>query len=622
MSDIRDQRELDELRKRLYARGPIDNGVERHELEDNPVDVARNFTLPIAEEESSTQTITENPHRYRKFVLLASLTIFVIVAAASAAYYYWGNNRISGENITFNIAGNNNISGGETVSFQIGVTNQNSVAIEGASLIVKYPEGTRSVVEPVKNIYEERIDVGMLGPGEAKNIQLQVAVYGKENQQSQIKATFEYRIVGSDSVFYKDTEPFNVRIISSPIILQVDSVRRVSAGQPVQITLKAKSNTNKILKDVLITSKYPSSFSFKNAEPAPLYNQNVWKIAELKPEESETIVINGSITGLTNEGLVVDFSAGAALTDNEFIVGSLLAEARAEFVLEQPFIAVDIDIAGDKDRSVVLEEDKSSVVQVSIKNTLKEPVYDMVVEVVPSGNALKADSIQSRQGFYDSNKNLVRFDVSNTPEFTEVQPGQVRTLNFSIDPVLGQTTASFSVAVNVYAKRVAEPTTVASQLVGTVTAEARYESAVSIEGSLAHVNGPIPPKPGQATRYKVTLVAGGGANNLRNTVVSTSLPTYIEWQNESTGEGVVNFNPISRELQWDIGDINNGTQKELSFAINFLPSTSQTGSTPILVNGLNLSAIDRFTNTAVETSVGGITSELDGLSEESGVVTQ
>ncbi len=621
MSDIRDQRELDELRKRLYARGPINNGVERHELVDSPVNVARSWSVPTEEVESGTEANQEHSHRYRKFVLIASVIIFVVVASASAAYYYFGNNRISGDNITFNIAGNNNISGGETVSFQIGVTNQNTVAIEGAALIVKYPDGTRSVTEPVKNLYEERIDVGMLSPGEAKNIQLQVAVYGKENQQSQIKATLEYRIVGSDSVFYKDVEPFNIQIVTSPIILQVDSVRRVSAGQPVQITLKVKSNTSKTLKDVLITSKYPNNFSFKTAEPAPLYNQNVWKIIELKPEETETIVINGSITGLTNEGLVVDFTAGAAETDNEFIVGSLLAEARAEFVLEQPFIAVDIDIAGDKDRFVVLEEDKSSVVQVSIKNTLKEPVHDMVVEVVPNGNALKADSIQSRQGFYDSNKNLVRFDVSNTPEFVQVQPGQVRTLSFTIDPALGQMTASFNIAVNVYAKRVSEPNA-EQQLIGTVLAEARYASAASIEGELSPVTGPIPPKPGQATRYQVKLTARGGANNLRNTVVTTSLPTYVEWQNESSGEGTVVFNPVSRQLEWNIGDINSGTKKELTFALNFLPSISQVNTTPILVNNLAFSAIDRFTNTPVTTSVGVITSEIKGSPQESGVVTQ
>ncbi len=615
MADIRDQRQLDELRKRLYERGPVDSGLERHELADTTISVAEDWQVPKTVE-------VEHPHRYRKIVLISSLVIFFLVAAASAAYFYFGNSRISGDNISFNIAGNNNIGGGETVSFQIGVTNQNTVAIEGASLIVRYPEGTRSVTEPVKNLYEERIDVGMLGPGEAKNIPLQVAVYGKENQRSDITATLEYRIVGSDGVFYKEAEPFWVQIISSPIVLQIESVRRVSAGQPVQITLKAKSNTNKVLKDVLITSRYPNGFSYKSATPEPRYNQNVWKIDELKPEETETIVINGTISGLTNEGLVVDFTAGAAETDNEFIVGSLLAEARTEFFLEQPFIAVDISIAGDKDRSVVLEKDRTSFVEVSIKNTLPESVYDMVVEVVPSGNALRADSIQSSQGFYDSNKNLVRWDVTNTSDFVQVQPGQSRTLNFSIDPVEQITTASFSVAVNVYAKRVSEPTA-QQQLVGTVTAEARYASAASVTATLAHTTGPVPPRVGQATRYQVTLTARGGANNIRDTIVSTSLPTYVEWQNEYTGPGTVTFNPVSRQLEWNAGDINTGSEKQLTFALNFLPSISQVNTAPILVNNTSLSAIDRFTNTPVTTSVEGVTSELlSGAARDNGIVSQ
>jgi hypothetical protein len=433
MSDIRDQHEIDELRKRLYERGLDISTVERHKLNDQPVDVARNWggtvttqTTPVAPITESvtistdvaeiyTDDIPRKPRRYRKFILIGSLITLVLVASASAAYLLWGANRISGENIAFNISGSSTVSGGETMSFQIAITNQNTIAIDGATLIVKYPAGTRSVTEPIKNVYEER-------PGEAKNIPLQVAVYGKENQQLEIKSTLEYRLVGSDGTFYKEAEPLRFQIISSPIILQVSSVRKVAAGQTVEIKLSAKSNTNKPLKDVLITATYPGGFSYKDANPDPIYNQNVWKISELKPEETETITITGVINGLTNEGLVVDFSAGAAETDNQFIVGSLLADARAEFVLEQPFIAVSIDIAGNTDSKVVLEQGKTSNVLVNIKNTLDESVYDMVVEVVPSGNAISASSIESRQGFYDSNKGLVRFDVSNTPEFVQVKP--------------------------------------------------------------------------------------------------------------------------------------------------------------------------------------------------------
>jgi Domain of unknown function DUF11 len=627
MSDIKDQHEINELRKRLYARGPDTPIIERHALNDRPVDIARNWgsapavqaSVPVAvpvdvARDEYEDTAPEKPRRYRKIILIGSVVLLALVCAATAAYLFFGGNRISGENIAFNIAGSSTVSGGETMSFQIGVTNQNTIAIEGATLIVKYPAGTRSVTEPIKNMYEERIEVGTLLPGEAKNISLQVAVYGKENQQLEIKSTLEYRLVGSDGTFYKEAEPLRFQIISSPILLQVTSVRKVAAGQTVEMKLTAKSNTNKSLKDVLITATYPGGFTYKDANPDPIYNQNVWKIDELKPEETETITITGVINGLTSEGLVVDFSAGAAETDNPFIVGSLLADARAEFVLEQPFIAVDIEIAGDKDRNVVLEQGKSSNVLLTIKNTLDETVYDMVVEVVPSGNALSAESITSRQGFYDSNKGLVRFDISNTEGFSQVLPGESQRLDLSITPQQSQNTTSFNIAVNVYAKRVADASA-QQQLVGTVSAEARYASEALVAAKALYKSGPLPPKVGQTTAYQITLSATAGSNNLTNSILTTTLPGYIEWTNEYSAEGVVEYNAVSRQIYWNIGDITGGTSKNLVFTANFLPSLSQVGINPLLINSQSLTATDRFTNTPVKATTEGITTE---LGEESG----
>jgi hypothetical protein len=299
-----------------------------------------------------------------------------------------------------------------------------------------------------------------------------------------------------------------------------------------------------------------------------------------------------------------------------------LADARAEFVLEQPFIAVGIEIDGDEDKKVVLEQGKGSNVVVSIKNTLSESVYDMVVEVVPSGNALSAESINSREGFYDSNKGLIRFDVTNTQGLSQVAPGASHKLDFSITPQESQNTTSFTIAVNVYARRVAD-SAAQQQLIGTVSAEARYESEAAVMPKVLYKGGPLPPVVGQTTSYQVTLTAAAGSNNLTNSILTTSLPGYVEWTNEFNGPGTVEFNPVSRQLYWNIGDINGGTSKDLVFTVNFLPSLSQVGINPLLVNNQTLKATDRFTNTPVSATAQGVTTELTedtGYEEGNGTV--
>jgi hypothetical protein len=641
MSDIKSQHEIDEMRKRLYSRGFDDASLQRHDLSDRKIDVARNWgtPTPIAEppvqvtqvqvqvqdeviEHSDSEIPTK--HGYRKFVLIGSFVIFALVASVAGAFVYLGTNKISADNINLNISGPATIGGSETISFQIGITNQNTVAIDSAVLVVKYPSGTRTVSDPIKNVYEERINVGTLNPTEAKNIPIQVAIYGKENESKQIDATLEYRIVSSDGTFYKVAEPLRFQIISSPIILQVSSLRKVSAGQEVEVTLTAKSNTEKVLKDILISASYPTGFVYNSSSPDPIYNENTWMIEELKPEESAVIKLKGTIAGLTEETSVINFSAGASESDNQFIVGSLLAEARTEFYIERPFITVDLTIEGDADRSVVLEQGLTSQVGINIKNTLDESVYDMVVEVVPSGNALGSESIESSEGYYDSNKGVVRWEVANNPDLAQLLPGASRMLQFSILPDKNRRAASFDITVNVYARRVAERSA-QEQLIGTVKATAKYSSSALLTSKVKPQSGPFPPKVGETSNYQVTLVASAGSNDMTNATVKTSLPSHMTWTNEYSGSGAMYFNPVTKQIEWNVGDIDSQSTKEMVFTVGILPSLSQVGITPILVNRQTLESTDRFTGTTLSAISDQLNTELpleSGYEEGNGIVTQ
>ena len=293
MSDIKSQHEIDEMRKRLYSRGFDTPHSERHSLEEpSAVDVSRNWHTPtgapiapvvtptseplIIGAEAEAEVGVEPPRRYRKFVLVGTLVVALLGAVLAGAFWYFGQDNISGQNININISGPSTIGGSETMSLQIGITNQNTVAVDSAVLVVKYPAGARSVSEPIRNLYEERITVGTLTPGEAKNIPIQAAIYGKENESQQIDATLEYKITGSDGTFYKVSEPLRFQITSSPITMQVSSVRKVSAGQDVEVTLTVKSNSSKVQNDVIVSAVYPNGFSYKTSDPEPIYNKNTW----------------------------------------------------------------------------------------------------------------------------------------------------------------------------------------------------------------------------------------------------------------------------------------------------------------------------------------------------------
>lgn len=648
MKEEYSQEHIDEMRKRLYERGSHLQSNNRHTLTDTPIDVARNWggkaesaqnttdlrnALP-ADTSVDTEELalepTKTSRRYRTFVLLGSFAIFLLITLVSSAYLFFGGNQISSDNIELTVSGQSTLGGGETQSLQIGLTNYNSVSIESATLIVKYPTGTRSVGDSPRNLFEERIPLEDITPGETKNIPVRVAIFGEENAEKEIAATLEYRIGGSNGTFYKDSDPFAFRISSSPLVLSIENVKKVASGQLVDVIITAASNATTPLTDILITAEYPNGFDYESASQAPVFGENVWRIAELLPEEKESITIKGIVTGLTEESLQINFAAGPADTDNQYSIAAQLADSRAEFNVERPFIDVLVEIEDQTSGVAIISQDELAEVEVDIVNTLDETVYDMVVEVVPGGNALDENSVRGANGFYDSNTNSVRWEVSNNPSFAEINPGDTRTLNFTIAQGPVKTTSSFDLVVNVYARRVAESSAV-EQLVGTISREGKYSSSVAL-GSQVGQNvgrfgdsGPVPPQVGQTTTYTLTVVAEAGANDMNNAIVNTSLPLYVDWLDEYDAEGAVTYNTVSKKLEWAVGDIGSGQRKELTFQVSFQPSTSQVRSTPVLLNRQTLRANDRFTGELLQDAAPAVTTEQSteaGFEEGNGMVVR
>jgi hypothetical protein len=270
---------------------------------------------------------------------------------------------------------------------------------------------------------------------------------------------------------------------------------------------------------------------------------------------------------------------------------------------------VTVGVNGDTDGSVVLSEGSDSRVRVDLTNTLDETVYDLAVEVVPGGNILNEDSIQSRDGFFDSNRGTVRWEVANNSNFERVLPGDSRSLEFRVIPTNPIPTASYNLDVNVFARRVADDSA-QETLLGTDRAEVKYSSVINVGSQASLVAGPQPPQVGETTVYKLTVVAEAGVNDVTGAIIETELPLYVDWLNEYTAEGDIEFNSVSKKITWNIGTIDSGQRKELVMNVEMQPSLSQVDTEPVLLNTQRYRANDRFTDELLQDSAPAVTTEL------------
>jgi len=325
--------------------------------------------------------------------------------------------------------------------------------------------------------------------------------------------------------------------------------------------------------------------------------------------------LTGVMTGGENEKSQIKFSAGTPQQGNQFMIGSTLANATADFIIEEPFIDVGLNINGMEGKVVTLATGETIEVLVEVKNTLADTLYDMKVDAVIAGNVLINENVDVTRGYYDATKNTIRFEPSGDPSLVQVPAGETRTFRFSIKPNTVTETPSFTVTANTYARRVSE-SRANEELVGTAKSEVKFTSSVAIARQLGRglagftETGPIPPVADTATTYTILLDASAGGNDVTGGTLTAALPQYVTWLNKTSGDGTITFNPVTKEITWAAGDIEAGKNKQIAFQISLTPSQTQVGTVPALITTQRFRATDRFTGAVVRADAMPLNTEL------------
>lgn len=656
MSGIKDQDRIDALRKRLYERGRPAEPMQKHDLTDTKHDVARTWktrpkpkpqttesakqapkpTAPSRAEHAtnSSQTTmapTKKRKGYRLKIILAGVGFFVLATMVSSAVIMFGNKTISGENITVAVTGPFTIGGGEVLPVQVGVTNDNAVPIEAATLIVEYPLGTQSTGEERKELFEERLTLDTVASGETVNVPLRALVFGEENDEKEIRVSIEYRVTGSNATFFKEAEPLRFKINSSPIIVDAEALQKVSSGQETEVELTITSNAQNTLSEVLVKAEYPLGFDYTTANPSPDRAQNVWVISDLEPEESTTITITGLVVGKETDEYAINFDVGVPNAQDPYAMASLFATAQTEFEIEQPFLDIALEVGGVTNGESVVEAGQNVGSGIEIRNTLDDTIYDLEVEVQLGGNAISDLDVGPPNGFYDSLNNKIVWDVSNAPDLRELAPGRKLRLSFGIEPSNAVAEApQVTLDVNVKARRVSE-SEVAEVLIGTAQAVMKVATEASVLADIGHNSGlfsdsgSIPPTAEKQTTYTASFMAENGTNDMSDVSVTATLPSYVTWLDTTSGAGSFVYDSVQRVVTWNAGDVDANGAAFGSFQIGFVPSKTQIGTAPVLVGEQRLKGTDLFTGTVVRDTNSAITSEMSletGYAKDNGRVVE
>jgi hypothetical protein len=123
--------------------------------------------------------------------------------------------------------------------------------------------------------------------------------------------------------------------------------------------------------------------------------------------------------------------------------------------------------------------------------------------------------------------------------------------------------------------------------------------------------GPVPPQVNKESTYTVVYTLSNTGNAVAGAQVTAALPPYVRFTGAvSPSDGSLAYNDTTRTVSWNAGDVPSGSSgKSIAFQIAITPSTTQQGTSPVLLSAQEVTGVDRFTQRTISGSVGQLTTE-------------
>lgn len=633
--DPKDER-INDLERDLYSR----DAVPITERKETQATNHAGFVKPQTTEEKMIQygwkeeekslgdeviEMKENPKKssFATKIFLASVLFFVVAAGIAAYIILGGFNVISSKNVDVSIQGLVAVAAGEATSFDIIVKNNNNSAIESGTMYVEYPSGTRQAGDVTKELVRDQFDIASVSAGGIFTTTVKPVFFGEKDSVKQIKVNLAYKARGSNASFSKD-KTFDITINSSPVIMTVDVPKEVNAGQDITLNVDVASNSNTLIRDLMVRADYPFGFTFVSATPAASLDNNIWNIGDLNPNDKHTIKIKGRMEGQNEEERTFRFSTGTVSPNDEKQLGVTYIAEQESLAIKKPFVGLTLDL-GNKSPTRVASAGERVSGSLVWSNNLPVAINDAVIQIKLSGKGLDRNQVSAGfGGFYRSADNTLNWDKNSVSALGSIDPGENGQVNFSFG-ILPSTQQLLSQGRNmdvgvtavVTGNRIQSgaPQNVRSEIVGS----AKVGTGLVINGRTLHSTGaftntgPVPPRADQETTYTVVLNLSNSFNDAANVTLTTVLPQYVRWLGKTSPQSEqVTYNESSRTVTWTIPDLRAGigytsASKEAAFQVALLPSLSQVGNVPELTGPVSVRGTDRFTSSEVVSSKPALT---------------
>ena len=548
------------------------------------------------------------------------------------------------KSILLSIEAPEKISSGEEIIYKIKYKNQDKVKITKLQLILSYPDGFifESSGEKPDNKYKNVFNLPDIKPWEEKELIIKGRLIGEEGESKSLLASLSYEPENFSSEF-QELATAGTLITSAAFNLKIDGPSQVIPEKQVEYTINISNRLKEPVKNLRLIVIYPENFFPEDFSIAPRkqkdikiedvpfgYSYNFWIIENMGCDGQEI-----KIKGIFKENLKgkEKIIAKIEIGEEEGQDYNLIAEDILDIKAVDKDIVFDLILNGSREIQSVNFGDNLSY-SIIYENKGKEDLKNIKVRTYIKGyEGEKEANILDWSGFKDENNGFVQngevlWTSAEILKLSSFSAGEEGVIDFFIPlktakEVFQDNNSGGDFKIKSWAEMEigkvgdteVEMKIKSNEIVTQINtniilnAEARYFN----DDNIAVGSGPIPPRVGQTTYYRIFWDISGNLSRIDDISVKTKLPNKVYWSDKFNTEiGEVNYNEETKEVVWKINNLPSSTAKvSLDFEIGITPQKDDLNKIMVLCDKTSLEAIDKKTGSKLTAFYKALTTDLE-----------
>lgn len=553
-------------------------------------------------------------HRATRILVVLILFLITLISASWAGFFLFGTQSGGGE-IKLEWQGPEMVVAGMPQDITLRYKNMDSDPLASSVLRIRIPENL--VVQTTEPLADQEAqlqwNLGTLPAKSEQEIHFTIIPYGIENDELELQALFTFKPANFNAEF-QTSATHKLIVRASAITVTLEGPEQALPGEDIELKASVKNITDQPFEELSAFLNVPAVFLL-NANGSTA-NQSGLEIGKLGSGEEKQLLFNGSFLSNAEGPQDITFEVKIKRKELNFTL------AQAVYTIQTANTGLSLTLyANENPNPTWIGIDQDLNLRLSLTNNSKTPFENIKAMLNVKGDFINLTSASAIDGTI--NNNSFTFPKNKT---VTLEPGATRDFKASLKTA-GSTAYNGAPFIEIsgtvsYGKTVLRALPLKLIVVSDLRllTQARYfDFNQSPIGS-----GPMPPRVGEETKYKVRFNLKNTFHDLSNIVVTASLPEQGRWiGNTETASGKIYFNEVTREINWEIPRLPvTVTELSANFDIGITPIESDRGKLILLLGIARASALDTIAQVNFSTDAPSISSslDLDPLAKGKGVV--